>query len=363
MASATNSSLMRLKNEKIILSIINREPISRADIAKRTGLTKAAVTIIADDLLKRGMVTEERSDDTVKVGRTPINLRLCADSMYFAGVNIRRGGICVGMCDLCGGVIFEDELEISEPCEAIERICSLIGKRITEHDIPKEKIYCISVATPGPVDTLSGRILNPPNFNEWHDFPLSEQMARYTDIPVILSNVSSAVAASEKYFGAARDSENFMTLLTDDGIGAGIFTGDKLFKGACEIGHISVKYDGERCECGNIGCLEKYASVPNILKGTKYRSWDECTRAGDMKIMSLEAEYLSTAIVTATNIFDLECVVLCGALAHDPEKFMSVVREKTLEKMILKKDFELRAGSVTSGSLIPCAMGLYRFFN
>lgn len=363
MASATNSSLMRLKNEKIILSMINRGPISRADIAKRTGLTKAAVTIITDDLLKRGMITEERSDDTVKVGRTPINLRLCADSVYFAGVNIRRSGISVGMCDLCGNVVFEYELGMCGPGKAMEHICDFIVKSIAEFGIPKEKIYCISVATPGPVDTTSGKILNPPNFNEWHGFPLSEQMAKYTDIPVILSNVSSAVAASEKYFGAAKDSENFMTLLTDEGIGAGIFTGDRLFKGACEIGHISVKYDGERCECGNIGCLEKYASVPNILKGTKYSSWHECTKAGDMEIMSREAEYLSTAIVTATNIFDLECVVLCGELALDPEKFLSVVREKTLDKMILKKDFELRAGFVTSRTLVPCAMGLYRFFN
>lgn len=363
MASATNSSSMRMKNEKIILSLINREPISRADIAKKTGLTKAAVTIIVEDLLKRGIVTEERAEDFAGVGRTPILLRLCGNSTYFVGVNIRRSSIIVGICDLLGNVISEHSLEMEKPETAIRGICSVIAEKIQMCDIPKEKIHKISVTTPGPVDIVSGCILNPPNFNPWHGINIKNEMAKYTDIPVILSNVSSAVAASEKYFGAARDSENFMTLLTDDGIGAGIFVGGKLFKGSCEIGHISVKYDGERCECGNIGCLEKYASIPNILKGTGYKSWSECINARDMRIMTLEAEYLSAAIVTATNIFDLDCTILCGALSVASDEFLPVVSEKTLEKMILKKDFKVLSGAVCSQTLIPCAMGLYDFLN
>ncbi len=363
MASATNSSSMRVKNEKIILSLINREPLSRADIAKITGLTKAAVTIITEDLLKRGIVTEERSEDFAGVGRTPILLRLCGDSTYFVGVNIRRSGITVGICDLLGNVVSEDSLEMAKPEIAIKEICSVITERIRFCGIPREKIYKISVTTPGPVDIVSGKILNPPNFNAWHGINVKSEMSKYTDIPVMLSNVSSAVAASEKYFGAVKASENFMTLLTDEGIGAGIFLGDKLFRGSCEIGHISVKYDGERCECGNIGCLEKYASVPNILRGTKYKSWSECTSAHDMEIMTLEAEYLSAAIVTATNIFDLECTLLCGSLAENAEEFLSVVNEKTLEKMILKKDFKVLSGTVGSQILIPCAMGLYDFLH
>ena len=72
MASATNASIMRIRNEKTILSLIHREPISRVDIAKKTGLTKAAVTIITEDLIKRGIVREDKSDESVKVGRTPM---------------------------------------------------------------------------------------------------------------------------------------------------------------------------------------------------------------------------------------------------------------------------------------------------
>ena len=363
MASATNSSGMRIRNEKIILTLINKEPISRADIAKKTGLTKAAVTIIAEDLIKRGILTEEISDSFVKVGRTPILLKLRRDSAYIVGVNIKRTGISVGMCGLCGDIIFEDTLPLSDPHNSVESIRHSIEKNLSVQNVPKEKIYCISVVTPGPVDTENGVILNPPNFDAWHGFGICEKLRYCTDIPVILSNVSSATTVAEKYFGAAKKSDSFMTLTADEGIGSGIMMGDNLFRGSCEIGHISVKYDGERCECGNVGCLEKYASMPKLLKGTKYKSWSECTAAGDMAIMSREAEYLSTAIVTVANIFNIDCAVLCGELTGNADSFVSLVRSKTLCKMILKKDFTILPGSIRSMTLIACAPGVHAFLS
>ena len=362
MASATNPSGMRVINEKTILSLINQASVSRADIAKRTGLTKAAVTIITEDLIKRGIVTEKRAEESAKVGRTPILLGLCGDSVYFIGVNIKRTGITVGMCDLCGKVVFEQAAELGTPAESLKKIGEIIKEKISSLGIPKEKIYKISVVTPGPVDPEKGIILNPPNFNGWHGAKIRDGLA-HLGFDVILGNVSTATAAAEKYFGAAKSYDSFMTLLVDEGIGSGIMTDGKLFRGSCEIGHISVKYDGERCECGNIGCLEKYASVPNILKGTPYKSWSECISVKDTDIMQLEAEYLSSAIVTVNNIFDLAGVVLCGEIAEHNRDFTEIVAEKTMRKMILKKDFAVLSGSVKSTTLIPCAMGLYGFLH
>lgn len=367
MAYVANSSSLRIKNEKKIISLIHREPLSRTEIAKMTGLTKAAVTIIVEELIRRGTVTEERCGISKELsrgaGRTPILLRLCGDSIYFAGINIKRTGIGIGLCNLCGDIVFEDYTDICEPGKAIPAICGILRENIGKYGIPSEKICGISVVTPGPVDTENGVILNPPNFRQWHGVNICREFAAFTDIPVTLTNVSSAYAAAEKYFGAAKKRGSFMTLLTDEGIGAGIMTGDSLFKGSCEIGHITVKYDGEKCECGNIGCLEKYASIPNILKGTRYKSWSECIAAGDTGIINREADYLSSAIVTVTNIFNLDCAVLCGETAVGSADFISAVRKKTLEKMILKKDFEILTGIVSSFTLIPCAIGVHNFLN
>lgn len=362
MASATNSSGMRIRNEKAILSLINKEPVSRADIAKKTGLTKAAVTIITEELIRKGIVTEKKADESAKIGRTPILLGLCGDSVYFIGVNIKRTGITVGMCDLCGRVVFEESAELSIPGKALKKIGEIIKEKISSLGIPEEKIYKISVVTPGPVDTEKGIILNPPNFNSWHGVNIKEGL-KNLGFEVLLGNVSSASAAAEKYFGAAKSYESFMTLLVDEGIGSGIMTDGKLFGGSCEIGHITVKYDGERCECGNAGCLEMYASIPNILKGTKYKSWSECTGAKDREVMYREAEYLSSAIVTVNNIFNLSSAVLCGEIAEDCVDFTKIVAGQTLCKMILKNDFDVIPGTVKSLTLVSCSMGIYDFLH
>ncbi len=361
MPRATNSARMREKNEKIILSLIARAPISRADIAKETGLTKAAVTIIADELLGRGIIAEEKSEGG-SVGRTPLLLSLVPNSVYFIGVNIRRVGITLGICNLTGEIIGEVELPIMSPDKAFPKIAQELWALIRASHIPRERIYKAAIATPGPVDRASGRILNPPNFEGWHEVDAAERLGRALGIDTILGNVSSAAAAAELYFGAARSSKDFLSLIVDEGIGSGIVTGGRLFSGSCELGHVSISYDGRKCECGNRGCLEKYASIPNILQGTPYADWRSLIEADDREIILREAEYLGCAIAAASNIFDLDTAILCGEISCLPERFIPVLAEKTVSKMIKKKDFTVTSGSVSSQSLTAAALAVYDFF-
>lgn len=361
MPRATNSARMRKKNEKIILSLIAREPLSRADIAKETGLTKAAVTIIADELLRRGIITEEKSEGG-SVGRTPLLLSLVPDSVFFIGVNIRRVGITVGICNLSGEVIGEVELPIMTPDDAFPRIAEEIRELIRVFGIPRERIYKAAIATPGPVDSVSGRILNPPNFEAWHGVDAASRLGEALGVDAILGNVSSAAASAELYFGSAHRSKDFLALIVDEGIGSGIVTNGRLFEGACELGHVSISYDGRRCECGNRGCLEKYASIPNILQGTPYSDWRSLIEADDREVILREAEYLGCAIATASNMFDLDTAILCGEISCRPEGFIPVLSDKTISKMIKKKDFTVTIGSVSSQSLTAAALAVYDFF-
>lgn len=361
MAEATNSALMRQKNEKIILSLINKEPVSRVEIAKKTGLTKAAVTIITDDLKKRGIITEEKSS-TASVGRNPVLLHLNGDSVYMIGININRMNITVGIIDLCGKVLIEDTFPTSAPDVTFSEIEKTIRSQIKKTGVDCSKIYKIAVVTPGPVDVKNGKILNPPNFEDWHGIPVEQEIKKFLDYDVIFDNISAAVAVAERYFGAAQNAENFIALLVDEGVGSGIIINGELFKGLCELGHVSIKHDGEQCECGNRGCLEKYASISNLLKNTPFKSWHECVEHDEDEIIRREAEYLSTAIITANNIFNLEKAVLCGELTYKSEKLISMISEKIIDKMLLKKEFCVRSGSVKSPTLIAASIGIHHFF-
>ncbi len=360
MRSATNSTLMRQKNEKIILSLINEEPISRAEISKRTGLTKAAVTIIVDDLKKRNIVTE-KNVRVSSVGRNPVMLYLNGDCVYTIGINITRFDISVGITDLCGRVITEDVIEIKSPDRAFADIKKVIEKQMSENGIEPSKIHKTGVVTPGPIDVENGRILNPPNFEKWHNVSVVDELKKIIGFDVIYENVSSATAICEKYFGAAKESKSFLALLVDEGVGSGIVIDNVLFKGPCEFGHIPIKLDGKKCGCGNRGCLEKYASVPEILAGTQYKSWAEAVDAND-GILKQEAEYLSSAIITANNIFSLESVVLCGELSYKPEKLIEYISERISGCMLANSDFKVRAGMVESEVLVASAIAIHDFF-
>lgn len=114
------------------------------------------------------------------------------------------------------------------------------------------------------------RILNPPSFENWHNTDVVTPINNLTGMNTILENTAYSIATYELTYGNARNISSFVLLLIDSGVGCGIVSNGKLYKGAHalsgEIGHSSINYWGERCSCGNYGCLELYASIPNLLK-------------------------------------------------------------------------------------------------
>lgn len=353
--------MMRIKNEKIILSLINKSPVSRADIAKRTGLTKAAVTIIVDDLKERGIVCEQ-SGRSNTVGRNPVMLHLNEQAYYTVGINITRRHITLGITDLGGNTVKQLQLPVCSPSEAFPRIKRELDGMISSSDIDSLKIYKLAVVTPGPVDAANGVILNPPNFKEWHNVEIAHELKIATGLDVILENVSNANAIAEKYFGAARDTENFLVLRVDEGIGSGMVLDDAPFKGPCELGHTSIEYNGIECECGNRGCLEKYASIPSLLEGTGYYSWQEAVDRDDKALLEREAEYLCTSMITVNNIFRLDKIVLCGDLTYKPDRIIELLNEKTEKRMLSSNLLKICAGQVKDKLLIASSVAINDFF-
>lgn len=359
MTKATNALLMRQKNEKMILSIINEEPVSRVEIARRTGLTKAAVTIITDELKSREIIYE-KSGDSNSVGRKPVMLYLNGDALLVIGINITRVDITVGIANLGGKTLSEESFPVCLPDDAFIKIRDSINRQILISGIDVKKIYKAAVVTPGPVDAERGLILNPPNFDEWSNVEVVRRIREFLDCDVLLGNVSSAVATAEKFFGAGKGSSDFMALLVDEGIGSAVVSGGRLFEGPCEFGHISVKYDGERCSCGNRGCLEKYASVPNLLKNTPFKNWRDAADSGEKAVFEREAELLAVAITAANNIFSLEKVILCGEITYKPEKLIEYIYANI--NVLAKNDFCICAGKINSKTITACAVAINDFF-
>ena len=346
MKQGTNSPLMKLNNRRLVLNLIRRQPISRAEVAKITGLTRASVTIIADELIGQGLIRETHPVAS-GVGRRPVLMEIVPDGRCIAGVNVKRGEADVGLVTLGGETLSEEVLfyDGADAEQMIARIVRSLNRQLDHAPDLREKMLGIGVCSPGPLDAAQGVILNPPNCRRWHNTPVVQLLEAVCGYPVALENVSNALALEEQYFGLGRNCENFIAVQINEGVGAGIVIRDKLYRGAgglgSELGHISIEMDGRPCDCGNRGCLERYASIPALLEGSPYRSWTELIGRLDAdgeaaRLVDLEARYLACALVSAVNLFDVEKVILLGDVSERPEPLISRLNEVVGRRVIMR---------------------------
>ena len=325
---------VRLQNQKTILNLIRLNRISRMDLASKLNLTRPSITQLVDQLIDYGLAQESETVSTGR-GRHPTLLDLIPDSRYVIGVNIMRQSIRVGIVNLVGkglarSVIPSEDLAPAEACAAVAKA---VHAQINELKLDKEQIMGAGVCAPGPLDTAGGTLINPPNFNAWHGFPVVSELRRLLGYPALLENVSNALAIEEKYYGVTGKLSDFIAIQVNEGIGAGVYANGELYKGAhdrgTELGHTSIAYQGRPCPCGNLGCLEQYASIPAILNGTPYKSWEQLVDAWpeSADVIRQEGDYLAAAIVNALNLFDVSRVVLLGDVTYRPEMFLTALQK------------------------------------
>lgn len=332
-----NALAMKSENQRTLLNILRRSSTSRADLAEQTGLTRSCITFLVDDLMERGLLRQ-----TVKygsgVGRHPVMLEIVPDARIVGGVTIRRGAVSVGFVDLAGNILIGEELsnEGIPAHKQLKRIGDILLRQQAVLGVADDHILGVGLCAPGPLDFRTGRLLTPPNFSAWHSVPAADLLSQSTGFSVYAENISGAIALREWFYGAARTMDHFMVMQINEGVGAGIVTGGGLYRGAnglgCEIGHATIQLNGRPCDCGNRGCLEAYASMPALLRDTCYASWQEVvdrarTDPRAQELIAEEAGFLSAAIVSAINLFDLENIILTGDIAYRPDELTSRINE------------------------------------
>lgn len=366
MIQATNASVMKEKNKKLVLDLIRRQHLSRAELSKLTGLTKPALSTIVEEMLKENVVLEY-TEVTNEVGRRPIKLYLNRSYRYFIGVNVTRNSYEVGVMDLYGEILAWESaaapVRDTHAESVVQRLCERIAELLGGLHIPVDKVHGIGFTTPGPVNKDSTTILAAPNFNPWHHVNIGKLVRQKINVPVYLENISNAWALCEKYFGAMKDISNFIVLKIDEGIGSGIMLGGRLFQGLNELGHTTIKYDGIPCECGNRGCLEKYASIGAILKNTPYKTWQEAVDAQDTALIEKEAEYLVPALVNASNLFSLEAIVLASDISYKAEQGILNILNREVGQKSLGGTVNIVKTKITSSIQSAAVIALDHFFH
>jgi predicted NBD/HSP70 family sugar kinase len=257
------SETARHINRRIVLNLIrSQQPISRADLARHSGLQRSTVSVIAEQLIEERWVTEGANGHAAR-GRRPRFLHLNKERVGIIGINIRPATTTVALADLDAQFVAQESLPTAPNpqqfiAELVPRIANLIKMR------PEIACEGIGVSLPGRVDLASQRLVFAPNLG-WGEFDLKTPLEQATGMPVELENAANSCALAETWFGRhAQGVRNLLAVTVAEGIGTGLILNHQLVKGstgmAGEFGHTAIVPDGLECRCGNRGCWEVYAS-------------------------------------------------------------------------------------------------------
>jgi predicted NBD/HSP70 family sugar kinase len=265
-AQAARSSTIRDINRQFVLNYIrDREPISRAQIARNTELQRSTVSTIVEELKSEGLI-EEIGAGASTGGRRPTMLRLRAAGAMAVGVDVTPTHTTVASCDLKGRVLASERVEnVARPEEMTARVVECVSELVAR-DGGGAAVAGVGISLPGLVDPATGRAVFIPFFR-WRDWAIAEEIERATGLKASVDNDANAAALAELWFGRPEvsDSRDFIIALVAEGIGTGIVFDGQIYRGergaAGEFGHMIVGQNGPvDCSCGNRDCWEAFAS-------------------------------------------------------------------------------------------------------
>ena len=378
----------RKLNTAVILDILRRyAPLSRAELAARTGLNRSTVSIIVNSLIEEGFV-QETDLQSPKIGRPGMLLVLNPKGGFAVGVEIGVDFISILLTDFVANVLWrkrvlfdagEDEIRV------IDHASDLTGQAIEIGLEQGLRPLGIGIGVPGLVDIRQGKLVFAPNLH-WTNVPLRLMWSQRFDLPIFVENEANAAALGEYYFGVARGVESFIYLSAGIGLGGGVLINGKLFRGSNgyggEVGHMTVDPDGELCGCGKRGCWETKVSSRAVLrrvrkilsKGTSSLICDlaggdlegitfeivvQAAKLGDavaLEALTNVGEYLGIGVVNLINIFNPEIIVLGGALSL-ASGFLIPEIENTVCESALKPSCENVQFAASAHGEDACVMG------
>lgn len=325
-------ALIKKINTAIVLeAVLKHAPLSRAQISEITGLNKATVSSLVQDLIDSHLVLENGPGQS-SGGRKPVMLLFNGTAGYAVGIDLGVNYIRGLLVDLEGNVIAEHQrgLKQQDAEQAITQLTECIELLINEAPDCPYGIVGIGVGVPGIVDD-NGIILFAPNL-KWHQVELQRQLEERFGLPVTIDNEANAGAQGEQKYGAGRGIPNQIYVSVGIGIGTGIILNKELYKGASgfsgELGHLSIEYDGKPCSCGNRGCWELYASENALLELAAllgFENLDElllAAAAGDERVIGLIrsiGDYLGAGIANIVNVFNPNVVIIGNRMSRAAE--------------------------------------------
>jgi predicted NBD/HSP70 family sugar kinase len=285
-----------------IVDALRAGPLSRADVARATGMSRPLVSNLVGELVAAGLVREAAETTRPKGrGRPPTLLRLAGDSGAVLGVEVDHATIRVAVADRGLNLLGERVAAIDpeeDPATGLDRVAALAA------EIGLDGVLGAGLTLPGTIAQPDGVVGPSSTLPRWSGVPAAAELSRRLGLPVRADNDANLGALGEAALGAGRRAQDLIYVKVTSGIGAGLIVDGGLHRGAGgragELGHVRVRPDGPRCRCGRRGCLETFASTDALRRGVPV------AEAGGL---------LGGAVAGLVNVLAPELVVIGGELA------------------------------------------------
>jgi glucokinase len=278
---------------------------------------------------------------------------------YYLGIDLGGTNIKAGIVTETAKVLSKLSVTTDAECgpdHVLSRMCEAGEEAIKQSGISIQDVTAIGVGAPGALSHKKGIIIAPPNLPGWKNVPVRDYVSRYFNKPATLDNDANAAAWGEYWAGAGRGKSSLVMFTLGTGVGGGIVYDGKFLRGhydtAAELGHIIVEPNGKRCNCGQIGCLEIYASAINSakiateeLKAGRKSSMQEELSAGKLitteiilnhklkgdsyaeEIWNRTCRYIAIGCVSMDHVINAEIIVLAGGMVAAGEYLLKPVQK------------------------------------
>ncbi|WP_152400916.1 ROK family transcriptional regulator [Paenibacillus cellulositrophicus] len=362
---------IRRKNRSTVFELIRKHsPLSRAEIARLTGMSPTTVSRIVSELYQQDFM-HEIEQTTTGVGRKAVMLHVNPGSVLSVGVEIDRSGIRIGIVDLDGKVVHSTQVtrDSRETPEAtLGRIASAIEELIQAEDIDRRKVVGIGVGLPGIVDYAGGSVVLSAQLG-WKQTDIAGELRRLTGFEVAVDNELKVRALAEHQYGSARGSSRSVLIGFGSGVGSSLIIDGEIYRGetnsAGEIGHTVVDPGGLLCECGKVGCLQTYIAEASLVEqANKIKpigSLEELFQArkdGEYWAASIVDRAMTFVAVTVSNIacvYNPDTVILTGKLVESFPEVRDFISDKCMDQFVwepLRGTFQIVYSALESDGVV-----------
>jgi transcriptional regulator of PTS gene len=346
-----SSETARRINRDIVLELVRTgQPISRADLARRSGLQRSTVSQIVEQLIRENWV-REGSVASAPRGRRPTLLGLNEELVAIA-IDVHPRQAIVAVVDLNGRLLARSLVPLTSDPEASTRLLIECMQRM-RRAVPKKSTEGIGISLPGRVDPATQRLTFAPNLH-WPDFDLKKVIEAKMGLPVKMENAATAALLAELTFARMDGTSDAVLVTVSEGVGTGVFANGQLISGnhglAGEFGHIPLDPAGPRCACGQNGCWETFSSSTAALR--YYRELDPKARpvafpellnlaeegvAAAQQALEKQAHWIGRGLRMIIAALSPSTILITGEISPAWHRYRSII-EKEVADLTLAAD-------------------------